>query len=274
MVASSPYSASAQQNGPKVASNVERVIMASSLSRLGSGTRHDTRARGGGSIELQNLNAESAFNSASGDLSLDDGSVSGQDSSTQLQEKNTFTLPTPEEEAAVLKKLDRHLVLFLALLYMLSFLDRSNIGNAKIAGLTDDLRLDSSEYEWVLTAFYITYILFEWMTLLYRIIPPHIYISICVAGWGLVASLQSFATSFAALLILRALLGVSEAAFGPGVPFYLSFFFNREELAFRTGLFISAAPLATSFASSLAWLILKAGNSVPISNWRRKYSLR
>ncbi|MCJ1328643.1 hypothetical protein MMC10_005320 [Thelotrema lepadinum] len=247
--------------------------MASSLSRLGSGTRHDTRARGGGSIELQNLNAESAFNSASGDLSLDDGSVSGQDSSTQLQEKNTFTLPTPEEEAAVLKKLDRHLVLFLALLYMLSFLDRSNIGNAKIAGLTDDLRLDSSEYEWVLTAFYITYILFEWMTLLYRIIPPHIYISICVAGWGLVASLQSFATSFAALLILRALLGVSEAAFGPGVPFYLSFFFNREELAFRTGLFISAAPLATSFASSLAWLILKAGNSVPISNWRLLFLL-
>lgn len=106
------------------------------------------------------------------------------------------------------------------------------------------------------------------MTLLYRVIPPHIYISVCVASWGLVASLQSVAGSYAALLLLRALLGVSEAAFGPGVPFYLSFFYKREELALRTGLFISAAPLAASFASSLAWAITKAGSSVPIAPWR------
>ena len=237
----------------------------------GRGMRDSLLIRGETSIELRNLNADVFFDNASGAehrSSFDQGSICEQEDSTQSQEKDAFPLPTAEEEAAVLKKLDRHLVLFLALLYMLSFLDRSNIGNAKIAGLTDDLRLNSSQYEWVLTAFYITYILFEWMTLLYPIVPPHIYISICVASWGVVASLQSFATSFAALILLRALLGVTEAAFGPGVPFYLSFFFNREELAFRTGLFISAAPLATSFASTLAWLILKAGSSVPISNWR------
>jgi len=70
------------------------------------------------------------------------------------------------------------------------------------------------------------------------------------------------------MLVLRALLGVSEAAFSPGVPFYLSFFFKREELALRTGLFISAAPLATSFASSLAWVIVKLGKNGPIASWR------
>ena len=75
-------------------------------------------------------------------------------------------------------------------------------------------------------------------------------------------------TSFATLLIIRALLGVGEAAFGPGVPFYLSFFYRRDELAFRTGLFISAAPLATSFASSLAWVITKVGRASPIAPWR------
>lgn len=106
------------------------------------------------------------------------------------------------------------------------------------------------------------------MTLLYRIIPPHIYISLCVAAWGFIASLQCLADSFESLLVLRVFLGISEAAFGPGVPFYLSFFYNREELAFRTGLFISAAPLATSFASSLAWLIVKAGTYSPIASWR------
>src|SRR5439155_26280091 len=81
-------------------------------------------------------------------------------------------------------------------------------------------------------------------------------------------SLQSITTSFTSLVLLRALLGISEAAFGPGVPFYLSFFFRREELAFRTGLFISAAPLATSFASSLAWVITKLGEGGEVAPWR------
>jgi hypothetical protein len=74
------------------------------------------------------------------------------------------------EEKRVLRKLDKRVVLFVALLYLLSFLDRSNIGNARIAGLERDLNLSSAQYEWLLTAFYITYILFEWMALLYVLI--------------------------------------------------------------------------------------------------------
>jgi len=146
-------------------------------------------------------------------------------------------------------------------------LDRSNIGNAKIAGLTDDLKLSDSQYEWLLTAFYIMYILFEWMTVMYQVAPPHIYVAICVCAWGVLASLQSLATSYAYLLVLRALLGIGEAAF-VGIPFYLTFFFRREELAFRTGIFVSAAPLATSFASSLAWAIVKMGDKTGIASWR------
>ena len=92
-------------------------------------------------------------------------------------------------------------------------------------------------------------------------------VSICVASWGLIASMQSVAFSFTSLLVLRAALGIGEAAF-VGVPFFMSFFYKRDELAFRTGLFISAAPLATSFASSLAWVITKIGNRIPIADWR------
>ena len=92
-------------------------------------------------------------------------------------------------------------------------------------------------------------------------------VAVCVASWGLIASLQSLAFSYPSLLVLRSALGIGEAAF-VGVPFYLSFFYKRDELAFRTGLFISAAPLATSFASSLAWVITKLGTKVPIAAWR------
>ncbi|KAI9705624.1 MAG: hypothetical protein M1836_006380 [Candelina mexicana] len=192
----------------------------------------------------------------------------GQHRRTSDSTVHSFTLYIPDEERAVLRKFDRRLVLFMAFLYMLSFLDRSNIGNARIAGLARDLKLTSSQYEWLLTAFYITYILFEGMTLLYRIVPPHIYISLCVLSFGLIASFQSLATSFPSLLVLRALLGIGEAAFSPGIPFYLSFFFKREELALRTGLIIAAAPLSISFASSLAWLITKLGEHGPIEPWR------
>lgn len=134
--------------------------------------------------------------------------------------------------------------------------------------MSRDLHLDSSKYVRALRSFYITYILFEWMTLCYTIFRPSVYIATCVFTWGLFASLQSLTNSFPLLCVLRALLGISEAAFGPGVPVFLSFFYKRSELAWRTGLFISAAPLATSFASSLAWLITKVSERSPIAPWR------
>lgn len=184
----------------------------------------------------------------------------------------SFELYTPDEERRVLRKLDTRLVIFVALLYMMSFLDRSNIGNAKVAGMEQDLHLSSSQFEWLLTSFYIAYIAFEWMTLCYKIFPPHTYIAFCVLAWGTLASLQALAPSFGFLTLLRICLGISEAAF-VGIPFYLSFFFRREELALRVGLFIAAAPLATTFASSLAWAIVTFGQNTGIAPWRLLFLL-
>jgi cyanate permease len=223
----------------------------------------------------------------------------------------SFQLYTPDEELAVRRKFDRKLVLFVALLFMLSFLDRSNIGNAYIAGMDADLQTDPPRadwYEWTLTSFYISYIAFEWMSLLWRLVPAHVYVSLIVLAWGVTASLQAVAVSYPMLIALRVLLGIGEAGF-TGIPFYLSFFFKRDELAFRTAIFISgtvpqssslcpvsssnpatlsilhrvgscpltsfsplpnktAAPLATTFASSLAWVIVKFASLSPIAPWR------
>ncbi|RYP54652.1 hypothetical protein DL768_000588 [Monosporascus sp. mg162] len=187
----------------------------------------------------------------------------------------SFQLYTPDEERAVVRKFDRRLVLFLSLCYMLAFLDRSNIGNARIAGMEEDLQTQPPRdewYDWALTSFYLAYIGFEWMSLLWKIIPAHIYVAAIVASWGITASLQSVSTSYPVLIFLRTMLGIGEAAF-TGVPFYLSFFFKRHELAFRTAIFVSAAPLATTFASSLAWLILKVGEAGPIAPWRLLFLL-
>ncbi|KAM3086247.1 hypothetical protein ACMFMG_000384 [Clarireedia jacksonii] len=224
------------------------------------------------SFQLRTRHSEKEVDDDSTDDEADGGYHDGRRRRGSISTVQSYQLYTPDEERAVVRKLDKKLVLFVAFLYMLSFLDRSNIGNAKIAGLERDLRLDSNKYEWVITVFYIAYILFEWMSILWKIIPAHIYITSIVLSWGIIASLQSIATSFASLLILRTLLGIGEAGF-TGIPFYLSFFFKRDELALRTGIFLSAAPLATSFASSLAWGIVKLGKYSPIAPWRLLFLL-
>jgi len=62
---------------------------------------------------------------------------------------------------AVLRKMDLRLLPMLALLYLLSFLDRGNIGNAKIEGLTETLHMTGPQYNWCLTVFFFTYCAFE-----------------------------------------------------------------------------------------------------------------
>ena len=68
---------------------------------------------------------------------------------------------------------------------MLAFLDRGNIGNAIIAGMSKDLDLDpkGEQYEWLLTIFYITYIVFEFSLLFWKIFPPHRVAAVVVFFW-------------------------------------------------------------------------------------------
>lgn len=64
----------------------------------------------------------------------------------------------------------------------------------------------------------------------------------------------------------RFFLAAAEAGYGPGIPYLLSFFYKRHELGFRCGIFLSAAPLATTFAGALAYGITSGHPS--IANWR------
>lgn len=175
---------------------------------------------------------------------------------------------TPEIEKQVLRKLDTRLVPLVMVLYLLAYLDRSNIGNAKIAGMQKELKLSSSDYQWLLTIFYISYILFEWFALMWKILPPHIWATFCVVGWGIVATLQSATFSFSGMMAARFFLGFFEAGYGPGIPYLLSFFYLRHEIGVRIGVFLSAAPLATCFAGALAYGITSGNDKHRIANWR------
>jgi sugar phosphate permease len=149
---------------------------------------------------------------------------------------------------------------------LVSFLDRSNIGNAKTAGMDKALGINDAEYQWLLTIFYIPYILFEWLALMWKIVPPHIWAFVCVLLWGISSTLQSTAFNWSGMMVCRFFLAIAEAGYGPGLPYLLSFFYMRDEIGFRVGIFLSAAPFATCFAGALAYGITSGHAS--IANWR------
>ncbi|KAL8993865.1 MAG: hypothetical protein Q9188_007214 [Gyalolechia gomerana] len=151
-------------------------------------------------------------------------------------------------------------------IHMLAFLDRSNIGNAEIAGMEKALNLVGDRYEWLLTIFYISYIVFEFSLLFWKILPPHLVCATVVFLWGLVATLQSAVQNWQGIMALRFFLGAFEAAYGPGVIYLFSFFYLRHEVGFRCGIFASAAPLASTFAGALAYGITNGDSK--LANWR------
>lgn len=172
----------------------------------------------------------------------------------------------PAVEKRVVRKIDRVVVPIVMALYLLAFLDRSNVGNARIAGMTQDLHLVGERYDWLLTIFYISYITFQWQALCWKLIPPHIWAAFCVFGWGLVSTVQAGIHTWQAEMALRFFMGATEAGYGPGIPYLLSFFYLRHEVGLRQGLFLSAAPLANTFAGALAYGIT-SGHS-KLANWR------
>ncbi|ATY62382.1 Major facilitator superfamily general substrate transporter [Cordyceps militaris] len=169
-------------------------------------------------------------------------------------------------ERRVVRKLDKHFLSLLWFLFLLAFLDRSNIGNARVAGMDKDLSLSSDQYQWLLTVFYIFYILAEPLTLMYKIVSPRTWVPLLVLGWGVAATAQAATRSFGGMMACRALLATFEAGYGPGTIYLLSFFYLRREIGLRIGLFFSAAPLATCFAGALAYAI--TSGHARLASWR------
>ncbi|RMD44065.1 hypothetical protein DV735_g1118, partial [Chaetothyriales sp. CBS 134920] len=161
----------------------------------------------------------------------------------------------PEEEAKVVRKLDFRLLPIVFLLYSFSVLDRSNLGNAKLAGLEDDVDLRGDRYDWLGTVFYISYIVSQPLQMGWKKFPPHIFCAAAVFLWGFVATIQVTVTSWGALMTCRWFLGTAEAMFGPGVPLYLSFFYPREKIGFRHGVFIAGAAAANVYGGILAYAL-------------------
>ncbi|KAK1834618.1 hypothetical protein QBC39DRAFT_252126 [Podospora conica] len=181
---------------------------------------------------------------------------------------------TEEEETAIRRKIDWHTVPLVTVLYMLTFLDRINIGNARIQGLGDDLELGKDyRFNWALSIFYIVYLLVEVPSnMILKRVGARYFLPLLVCAFGLVSIFTAFVTNFAGLMAARAFLGVFEGGAMPGMAFFLSCFYKRNELLFRIGIYVSAASIAGAFGGLLAAGLAKIPEwgiaSMRIHTWR------
>ncbi|KAF8632919.1 hypothetical protein AX15_001640 [Amanita polypyramis BW_CC] len=157
------------------------------------------------------------------------------------------------DERKLMRKVDFALIPWLSFLYLLSFLDRTSIGNAKLYHLTKDLHLTDKQYLLSLTIFFFSYAVFEVPSNVFlKRLRPSIWLSILMTLWGVMMTLQGVVHNYGGLLGMRWLLGLFEAGLFPGVNYYLSCWYKRSEFGIRAAIFFSAASISGAFGGLLA----------------------
>ncbi|PTB69036.1 MFS general substrate transporter [Trichoderma citrinoviride] len=184
-------------------------------------------------------------------------------------ESDVETLLQGADEKKLLRKLDLYIIPLVMALYLFSFLDRVNIGNARLYGLEEDLNLSSEQFQVAVSILFVTYLLFEVPSnLVLKLFTPRRWIAFIVTAWGIIATLTGLVQSYGALIACRLLLGIVEAGLFPGLSVYLTFFYTKHELALRIGyLFVSAA-IAGALGGLLAYGIGHMDGVCGMSGWR------
>ncbi|KAH8685122.1 major facilitator superfamily domain-containing protein [Ilyonectria robusta] len=180
----------------------------------------------------------------------------------------------PVAERRLRLKIDLYIIPTVSLLYLFCFIDRANIGNAKIAGLDVDLGMEGYDYNVVISVFYISYILFEIpANLLCKWMGPGWFLPLTTLLFGVTSLGTGFVKTIPQACGVRFLLGIFEAGMMPGIAYYLSRWYRRSELVFRLSLYIVMAPLAGAFGGLLASAILTLDNFGSLHRWRMIFAL-
>ncbi|MFC9461611.1 MFS transporter [Streptomyces sp. NPDC056983] len=168
------------------------------------------------------------------------------------------TADTPElaRENAVFRKVIRHIVPFLILCYVVSYLDRVNVGFAKLQ-MSEDLGFSEAAYGLGAGLFFIGYFLFEVPSnLMLQKVGARTWIARIMISWGVVSALFVFVNNEATFYVLRFLLGAAEAGFYPGVILYCTYWFPSARRARVIAMFMSAIPVAGIFGNPLSGWIM------------------
>lgn len=174
-------------------------------------------------------------------------------------------------ETKTMGQVTKRLLPFLMLLYLIAYLDRSNISVAALH-MNADLGLTAQMYGLGAGLFYVTYILFE--------IPSNViltkvgarrWIARIMVTWGMVAMGMAFIKTPGQLYGMRLLLGAAEAGFTPGIIYYLSQWFPSANRAKAMSFFYIAAALASVIGLPLSGALLELHGVLGFAGWRWLY---
>ncbi|KAF5385409.1 hypothetical protein D9757_005389 [Collybiopsis confluens] len=170
------------------------------------------------------------------------------DEKMSVSEQNVVTATDGIKERKVMRRVDLRILPWLALLYFLNFLDRGNIGNARLYGMTTDIHVSDSQYLVALTAYFFPYALLEWDD-----VPVGYSNGLPWPGSQL------------RWTPVRVLLGVMEAGMYPGIVFYIS---RRSEMGTKIAYFFSSATISGAFSGLLAVAIHNLDGVAHLASWR------
>ncbi|KUJ15489.1 MFS general substrate transporter [Mollisia scopiformis] len=177
--------------------------------------------------------------------------------------------PPHTTEKKLMAKIDLRVIPFLCILYLLAFLDRVNIANAKAFGLIKDLDLKNTEFNTALTIFFVPYVVFEIPSNVFlKRLSPRIWLSFCMFFFGLVSICQGLVSSYGGLLTTRFFLGLFEAGMFPGCFYLIGMWYKRSEAQRRYSFFFSSTTLAGAFGGLLASAIGKMNGLRGYNGWR------
>ncbi|MDH2352219.1 MFS transporter [Bradyrhizobium sp. SSUT112] len=177
-------------------------------------------------------------------------------------------MSTTSVEQSATRKVFWRIVPYCFALYVISYLDRANIGYAALQ-MNKELALTSEAFGFAAGIFFIGYFLFEVPSnVALNKFGVRIWISRILITWGIVATATAFVQSATQLYVLRFLLGVAEAGFFPGIIIYLTYWFRAKEQATTVALFTAAIPVSYLLGAPLSTWIMDHVSGFGLSGWR------
>jgi MFS family permease len=201
-------------------------------------------------------------------------------SSDEVRNERFTTQSSVEELAAeygvkhakLMWKIDVRIVPAICALYLLAFLDRVNIANANVYGMSTDIHLTNNQYNTALAVFFVPYVIFEIPSnYMVKRFKPHTWLPFCMVCFGVVSIGQGFVKNFGQLIATRFLLGMFEAGMFPGCFYLLSMWYNREEAQKRYSFFFSSTSLAGAFGGLIAYGVSHIDGRRGLASWRWLY---
>ncbi|KAJ4304646.1 hypothetical protein N0V90_000172 [Kalmusia sp. IMI 367209] len=178
-------------------------------------------------------------------VSIDVNRTSTEDGSTHLGQVSERLYIDPVAEKSYVRKLDMCLLPVLAIMYFCRYTTGSNIGNAKTNGMDKQLGLKGEEYSIMMTVINIPFVLLE---------PVQTMMLVRTKDHrGIVSLCQATVKNYAGILVCRLLIACFQSGFFSGCIFYLTLFYKRDELAFRTAVFYGTATIAGAFTGLISY---------------------